>query len=106
MDEGEQKPTVVESIAGLLIMSGFAVVIASIPLAFVVAVPPHPDGLPWTWTATAVVGLTAVFIAFGLLLIYAAAALCWWKWGHWPNVFWGSRKKQSDSPNGQAAPPA
>jgi hypothetical protein len=40
--------------------------------------------------------LTAVFIAFGLLLIYIAAAICRWRWGYWPDIFWSS-KKNADS---------
>jgi protein-S-isoprenylcysteine O-methyltransferase Ste14 len=96
MDE-QQHPTVAESVAGLMIMSGFMILLTAIPIGVLYAMPSHSDGLPWTWTAAAAGVLIAIFMAVGLLLIFAASAICRWQWGYWPDVFWVSKKKESDS---------
>jgi hypothetical protein len=105
MDE-QQQPTVADSVAGLLFMSGFMILLTAIPNGVIYAMPSHSDGLPWTWTAGAAAALIAIFAAAGPLLIFIASAICRWQWGYWPDVFWSSPKKGSASPNGPIVPPA
>jgi len=97
MDDGAQKPTIADTIAGLLFISGFMTLLMSLPLGVMFALPPHADGLPWTWTAKTSAVLTVIFIAFGFLLIYLAAAIWRCQWGYWPDIFWSSTKPHSDT---------
>lgn len=91
----DEKSTAATLTAGLLIIAGFFVLLAALPLGVFLSLRSLPDGWSWRWFLTTGAATTAIVAAAGLGLIYIASAICRRQWGFWPNVFWSSQKKET-----------
>jgi hypothetical protein len=90
----EKPPTFADIVVGLMISSGFMLLLTAIPLGlFLSWQASHKDGWDFTWTAILGLTITTGVALNGLLLLLLSSVICRFRWGFWPDVFWDSKKK-------------
>ena len=92
----EKPPTVTDIVVGLMVTTGFMSLLTALPLGLLLSLrTSREDGWDFTWTAILGLVLTIGIAVTGMFFLFLTRAICRFRWGYWPDVFWPSKKSEN-----------